>query len=305
MRSEEKMKRKVVRLLQFLFPLSSFLFVLACASTPGPEDYYAGRRDGFARLAPGADLYIKANVKESRTILEKISFGTMTGAEFSDFLDMSDSLTAAVYGEGSARRFMAAASGKYPSARGGLFFSASKDWERARSVSGIEYWRSPKSGLSVFLSAGRAYVSDADPFAPPPGAESPPVLAVLEKGSVFSGWMERPKLSLNRIAAALGVPIEIPAERLLFGVYTADGGYRVVLRIETGNALQAGALVRIFSLTRTAISGAELPEKKGLEQLAAVFFANDPVQDGSAMVLTTGIMDGGDIALLFNTLTVY
>ena len=301
--------------------LAACVLFTACASSPKPETFYADRRDSFALMAPGADIYLSADVEAARPILDRLSFGGFGGGEISQFLDMTGSITAALYGSGP-RRFLAAASGRYPSGRGGIFFSASKDWVKVKSESGIEYWHSDKSALSVYLGSSRAYVSDADPFVSAPGAESPAGLADLRAGAVLSGWMDKPGAALNRIIAALGVPVQIPADRLVFGVYRAEkeadsagektpaetGLYRAALRLETQSAAQAAALARIFTMAKLAMAFVDFSAMESgadLASLAGIFLSNVPEQDGSVLTLTTGIMDGKNIALLFNTLSVY
>jgi hypothetical protein len=292
-------------------------------------------------MAEGADLYISAEVQAVRPILDNLLLGGMTGGEVKEFLDMSDTLTAAVFegesGGGSAGanggangangpmnggRFYAAASGRFPAGRGGLFFSASKDWEKRLSASGIDYWYSEKSTLAVFLDSRRAYLSSGDPFVPPPGAKSPPALGPLREGAVLSGWMNDPARAINRIIAAFGVPVEIPAERLVFAVYPvkesketvnsgtakADetgGRYTAVLRFETSAAAQANALARIFGFARLGLALADFGEYRDMETLARAFFAEAPRTEGNALVLKTAVMSGRDLALLFNTISVY
>jgi hypothetical protein len=128
--------------------------------------------------------------------------------------------------------------------------------------------------------------------------------------------MEKPGRSLSRIIAALGAPVEVPVERLIFAVYpargpaasagqTISGSYSAVLRFETANPSRAGALVRLFSLAKGALAFADLSSRGDLQSLARAFFAETPLQDGNAMVLRTGILQGRDLALLFNTLSVY
>ncbi|MDR1144070.1 MAG: hypothetical protein LBK77_07635 [Spirochaetaceae bacterium] len=288
-------------------------FLAGCASVPRPENYYAGRKDTFALMAPGAELYITAEVRSVRPILEKLFLAGMTGADLKEFLDMSDTLTAAVFDEaGPARHFYAAAAGRFPGVRGGIFFGASRDWEKRVSAAGIDYWHSEKSRLSVFMGTKNAYFSDGDPFVPAPGAQSPPALEGLRRGSVLSGWMENPSSAINRIIAAFGLPIEIPANRLVFGVYPAgDAGegleeyYTAVLRFETPTAAQAAALVRIFTMAKIGLETADFSGYRDMETLARAFFTENPVRDGNALVLTTGVMSGGDLALLFNVISLY
>jgi hypothetical protein len=306
------------------------LFV-ACASSPKPETFYADRGDSFALMAPGADIYLNADADAARPILDRLSLGGFGSGEISQFLDMTNSITAALYSSGP-RRFLAAASGRYPSGRSGIFFSTSKDWVKAKSVSGITYWHSDKSALSVYLNASRAYVSDADPFVSAPGAESPAALTDLREKAALSGWMDRPGTALNRIIAALGIPLQIPADRLVFGVYRAEtigdsggvpdpqnstgaksagndtGSYRAVLRLETQSETQAAALARIFAMAQIASAFVDFSAMEfgtDMASLAGVFLFNVPEKDGSALILKTGVMNGRDIALLFNTLSVY
>lgn len=283
-----------------LFSLTFF----ACASSPKPEQLYADR-DGFSLMAPGAALYLSAQAGQARPILDNLVLGNVSGKDIGAFLDMTDTITAAVYGEGSPRRFLAAAQGKYPSTRGGIFFSTSKDWSKMKSEEGIPYWHSDKSRLSVYLAANRAYISDTDPFVSAPGAESPEALSGIAEGAVLSGWMNKPAPSLNAITAALGIPLRVPAETLVFGVYREDKNYRAVLRLETENAAQAQALVRVFAMARLAAAFVDFSSMGETGSLAAVFLANDPVLDGSALRLETGIMEGAELALLFNALSVY
>ncbi|MDR2073502.1 MAG: hypothetical protein LBP60_08745 [Spirochaetaceae bacterium] len=282
------------------------LFASCASSSASPQAFYAGRRD-FSLMGPGADLYIKAEVQSVRPILEGLILGGLTGAEIKDFLDMSETLTAAVY-MGEERRFYAAATGRFPSARGGFFFGLSKDWEKRKSSSGIDYWYSDKSKLGVFLRGKNAYLANADPFVPPPGARAPETVGALQNGAVLLGWMEDPASALNTIVAAFGVPIAIPAERLIFGVYPGEEkniGYTVVLRFETPTPTQANALVRIFTLARAAIAGADFSNRPDMEALARAFFSGTPRQEGNALILTSGLVSGPDIALLFNIISLY
>jgi len=308
--SSEKLK---IFLLSVVFSL-----LVSCASGPSvpkPETFYAGR-SGFALVAEGADLYISADVQSVRPILDSLALGGMTGAEVKDFLDMSDVLTAAVFPSSEGRHFYAAASGNFPSTRGGLFFSTSKDWETKLSAAGMPYWYSEKSRLSVSLGAKDAYLSDVDPFVPAPGAQVPEALPALQEGAVLSGWVNDPGPALKRIVSAFGVPIEIPANRIVFAVYSsekepaskkkADGSteYNAVLRFETSSSSQANALVGLFTMARIGIAFADFSKNKDMEMLVKAFFSQNPRADGNALILTTGAMSGTDLALLFNMMSV-
>jgi hypothetical protein len=259
-------------------------------------------------MAEGADLYINAEVQAARPILDNLLLGGMAGAEVKDFLDMSRVLTAAVFegrDSGGGQRFYAAASGRFPASRGGLFFSASKDWEKKTSLSGIPYWHSDKSQLAVFLDPRNAYLSNGDPFAPAPGAQPPEALETLRKGAVLSGWMNDPAPAIGRIIAAFGVPAAIPARRLIFAVYPEGGNYTAVLRFETAAAAQANALVRLFTMAKAFAAMADFSQLRDMEALARAFFAGTPRAEDNALILKTAVVSGRDLALLFNTISVY
>jgi len=298
--------RKKLNAVFVFLPLSFLLF--SCASSPSapkPETFYKGR-SGFSLMAEGASFYLTADVQSSRPILDSLVLGDMTGAEIKDFLDMSDSLTAAIFQIPGERHFYAAASGKFPSTTGGIFFSVSKDWEKMLSASGMPYWYSSRSKLAVSLGAKMAYFSDADPFVAPPGAAAPDALPAMQKDSVLSGWMNNAAQAISHLVAAFQVPIEIPAERLLFAIYKVeDDEYTAALRFETPTATQAAGLVMIFAMARLGIAQADFSSRRELETLARALFSQNPKQDGNALILTTGTMNGKDLALLFNSISVY
>jgi hypothetical protein len=290
----------------------------AVPKVPKAEDFYAGRND-FALMAEGASFYVHAQVQSVRPILNALRLGNMTGVELKDFLDMSEVLTAAVFSS-EEWHFYAAAMGDFPSTRGGLFFNASKDWETKVSTAKIPYWHSPRSRLSVSLNAKQAYISDDDPFVPPPGAKVPDALPALKKDSALCGWINDPSAGLNRFVASFGIPVKIPANRIVFAVYAVQTDkakesskskakeaqqYTATLRFETSNANQANALVSIFSLARLGLASADFSKHKDMETLVRAFFWQSPRAEGSALILDTGTMRGEDIALLFNLISLY
>ena len=286
--------------------LCLFFLLFSCASAPKPDTFYKGR-SGFGLMPEGASFYLMAEVQSVRPILDSLVFGGMSGAEIKDFLDMSDELTLAAFQNPGDRHFYAAAAGKFPNVGGGLFFSTSKDWEKKTSASGMPYWYSAKSMLSVSINARAAYLSDADPFVKGPGAKVPEALVAMQKGAVLSGWMNDPSGAIKKLIASFEIPIEIPAERFLFAIYSEDENnlYTATLRFEMASNTQAAGLVGIFSLARLGIAFADFSEHKEMETLAKAFFSRNPAQDGNALVLQTGKISGKDLALLFNIISVY
>jgi hypothetical protein len=222
-------------------------------------------------------------------------------------LDKTESAVAAVYPEGAGRRFFAAAKGSYPRFRAGLSFAFSPAWKKVRSETGPRYWRSARDRLSISLGSGRALVSDGDLFTQSPGTESPGGFGELRPGAVLAGWTTS-AAAVNRFIESLAIPIQIPADRLIFGVYAAadDRGertYEAVLRMETPSVSQARGLVSIFSMARMFIAGMDLDGFQG--SIVRALFANLPVREEADLIIHTGLMDEGEIALLFTMFTVY
>jgi hypothetical protein len=300
----KKLKSKELKSAAAFSVLTVFL-LFACASVPKPEKFYEGR-SGFALMAEGAELYITAQVQSVRPILDSLNLGGMSGEELKDFFDKTKVLTVAFFPATEAWRFFAAASGNFPSARGGIYFGASKNWEKRLSASGMPYWYSPQSRLSVSLYSGMAYLSDDDPFVPPPGAQVPAALPLLQKGAVLSGWMNNPARVFDNMAGSFTIPLVIPAKRMIFAVYPEPSGqYSAVLHLETPSPAQAAALARLFALVKLGLSAVDFKGDGGLEILVKAFFSQNPKTEGNALLLNTGVMEGKDLALLFNAISVH
>jgi len=306
-----------------IFSLFFIMVLASCRSSPSvptPEQYYRGR-SGFELIPEGGELYITARVQSARPILDSLTLGGLSGADLKSFLDMSDTLTAVVFPSEEEWLFYAAATGRFPSARSGLFFGASRDWERRDSSSGMQYWYSQQSRLGLFLSSRLAFVSHDDPFVAPPGAREPEALASLQENAVLSGWITNPAQAINSIIAVLEIPVEMPVESLVFAVYpegqqssrNREELYSAVLRFETPSNIQAAALVIMLNLAKMGLdlSGsieqetADMGIQMDIQTLAKIFFSNPPRQEGNSLVLTTGIVNGSELALLFNAFSVY
>ena len=322
--NRKKLKLNTI-VLPVIFSLFFIIVLASCQSSPSaptPEQFYRGRSE-FALLPEGGELYITAKVQSARSILDSLMLGGLSGADLKSFLDMSDTLTAAVFPPTEEWRYYAAATGRFPGTTSGLFFSTSRDWERKISASGMQYWYSRQSQLGLYLSSRLAFVSHDDPFVAPPGAKAPEALSSLQENAVLSGWITNPAQAINNIIAALDLPIEMPVESLVFAVYPELSGrstnrnneelYSAVLRFETPSSIQAGALVIMLNLARMGLDlsgsieqdGSEMGIQMDIQTLVKIFFSNPPRQEGNALILTTGIVNGSELALLFNAFSVY
>jgi hypothetical protein len=287
----------------FALGCAALAIFLSCASGPKAQAPYI-EEDEFAPIAPGGLIYISIDVSRARPFLEKISLGGLSPAQNRETLDRTESAVVALYPEESGRRFLAVARGRYPGSKAGVSFVFNRDWKRIRSGAG-SYWRSEKSKLSIAMTNDRAYISDGPPLIAAPGTKSPLGLEELRRNAVLAGWIDDAATPVNRFIQSLALPLQIPAERLLFGVYAVeDKKYDAVLNITTPSISQARALVSIFSMVRLFLVNSDIGPGEPAT-LAFIFFANDPVQEGTNLIVRTGTMDGDGIALLLNMFSLY
>jgi hypothetical protein len=263
--------------------------------------------------------YFAVDVPGARPILDLAQFEGTGGKQAAEILDMTDTAVAAVYaaenGGGasagtkeaeapSARRYLIAARGKYPAGRAGFAFTFSSAWKKLKSPAGGRYWYSRREAVAIALEARSALVSNADPYPRSAAVEVPGSFPQFRDNAVLAGWFHSPSVPLNRFMAQLNIPIQIPADMLIFAVYPAEGEeekrlYTARVRLETQSPSQAKALASMFSLVRLFAAGADLPPA------IAALLANPPEADGAALIFSTGALEPEAIALLFSMFSVY
>jgi hypothetical protein len=315
-----------------ILPVVAALALISCASSPRTKAAIPAPNNEFGALENGALVYFVVDIPAARPILDEASFLGMDGKRNRELLDLTESAAAAVYPPGSPRSFLVAANGRYPKFRADLSFTFSPAWKKVSSPVGKRYWRSAREGLSVFLESRNALVSDGDPFAVRGGVIPPAAFSAIRPAAVFAGWVEDAAAPLNRFMERLEIPIQVPADRVLFAVYdSADRPfweendevryYEAILRIETPSASQAKALAAMISLIRVFVTSGGLalpdagPQTPGGDPsgfpdgnpsgLIAAFVLNHPVVMDSTLILKSVPLNSGNVALLFNAFSVY
>jgi hypothetical protein len=291
--------------------LLAALFLGSCAS--GPRSGIEEGRGEFDALAPGGQVYFYVDVSRSQPSLDVVSLGGISGKEAGEILGRTSSAVGAFYPPGSPRRFLMEGRGDYPRGSGRFSMAFSKAWKRVRSPSGKNYFHSAGYSLSVVLEKDWALLSDQDPYAEAGGIIPPEKLGELREDALLAGWMENAEIPVNRFLAGLNIPIQVPTDRVLFGVYEAEQEapaqaserrYTAVIRVETPSASHAKALAALVSMARM-VMGANPPDAEGLMTLTVALFANPPVSDEQDLIVRTGALSVEDIALLFDRFSVY
>jgi hypothetical protein len=288
--------------------LSLIILSLAgCASLPGVKNQTP--EGDLALLPPGASLYLYADVAGARPILELLSFRGIGGADIPQILDRTDSAAAAFYPEGMERRFLAAARGKYPSFRTGLSFAVNSSWKKRRSSAGGHYWYSTGYKLAAVIGRERALISDTDPLGSSPGTRAPEGFEDLSRGAVLAGWLPGAAARIDSFLAARDIPLQVPVELVLFGIYPSGGGgegagYEIILCLETPSESHAQGLAALISMMRLLIADAMEPGDP-FKTMMDHFFTLPPVRNGTNLSFRSGPVDATEMALLFNLFSLY
>jgi hypothetical protein len=304
-----------IPVLHFLLPtfysLLTLLLFLSCQTAPKVPD--AALMETGVPLDAGAALYILADVKKVRPIIDLLPFEELNDSQTKQMLERTDFLAAALFPQESGRRFQLAAWGNYPSFQAGLAFTFSRQWQKMRSGTGQNYWYSGANGLSISMDSKQAFVAASSndtpyyPVTPAPGVEPPEGFSEFRKNaegisSPLACWMEDPAPLINRMLAGAGIPIQIPARKLLINLFpAAEGQYEAIMKIQFESAIQARGIAAILSLAGNFVSG----ESGQNSILASIFFANPPVQNDRSLDIKTAVLSENDISGLFQMFLLY
>jgi hypothetical protein len=258
-------------------------------------------------LERGASIYIIADVKQMRPILEQLPIVELNDRQTRQMLDRTNYLTAAVFPQNSGRRFQLAAWGNYPASQADFVLSLNKNWEKRRSQAGGSYWYSSASWLSLALSSGQAFIAASfndepfDPFSTADCVEMPEGFAEfrrIDAGnqlSPFSCWLENPNVIISRIMNDLGLPLNFPVRKLFINLLPIqEDRYESLIRLQFENASHARAMSVILNLA----SGYSPGDSNSI--ITSILFANPPVLNGSNVDIKSAALTNSDIESLFS-----
>ena len=164
------------RFLVLLFII--FSLFLSCKTIPTLPDPLR-EETGYIPLEPGALVYLLADVKAARPILDLVPIREISSKESKQILDRTQSAAAALYPPESGKRFQLTAWGSYPNVQADMAFGADKNWKKRRSAARLPYWYSDQSGLSIALNPKQVFVlaslggAPGEPFSAASGVEAP------------------------------------------------------------------------------------------------------------------------------------
>jgi len=282
-----------------LIVICSLLFTLliSCQSTPRvPEAFMEDAKN--APLNTGGTVYIFANVKAARPIIELLPIEELKDSQTKQMLDKTNYFAGAIYPPSSGRRFQIAAWGNYPSSQAGFALSVNRNWKQYRSDSGQSYWHSEENQLSILINSKQAYIvsslnsSPVDPSAAMPGIEIPEGFNAFRQDAPISFWVENPITSIQRVLVESGLPIQFPVQQFFINLFTAEGGkYEAAIRFRLENNSQARGMVSILNLAGAFASN---------DPLVKILLTNPAVQDGRYVGIKTSPLTESEIVNIFN-----
>jgi hypothetical protein len=244
----------------------------------------------------GAYIYIFADAKKARHIIELLPIEELKNKQTKQILDRTRFFAAALFPQESGQRFQIAAQGNYPRSQAALAMSLNKDWQKRRSKLGVEYWYSPSNRISILMGAAYAYAAASaaneplEPFTPLPGVEIPKGFNEFRRDSPLSCWVANPLVLLNRMFA--GLPVQ-SVLNLFFNLSpVSEGQYETIIRLQFENPSHARGLAVILSLASGFSS----------DSFLSAFLHNPPVVNGSAVDIRSAPLSEKEIKVLLELL---
>ena len=295
----------VKTLLKKFLILQIILLFISCKSTPNLPGTAFLENQNFP-LNSGGSVYIFADVKQARPIIDLIPISELKDRQARQMLDRTDFFSAAFFPQGNSSNLhlQLAAWGNYPKFWAGIAFRFSRNWKKRQTAENQSYWYSQKDGLSISLGSKQAFAAasmleDAPltPFAAEPFAEIPEGFVDFRNGSPLSCWIDNPAPLFSQILKNSGVPLNFPVRQLFVNLYPVEQNeYEALIRMQFDNALQARSMAAVFSLAGSFMAD---------DAISAVFFANPPVINGGNIDIKTSVLSESGIALLLEMFLLY
>jgi len=258
--------------------LFSFMF-LSCQTAPTLKTHDAFLKEGVFPLDKEASVYLIADVKEAKSIINQLPFNEIKDSNVRQMIDRSNYAAAALFPQKSGKRFQITAWGNYPNSGADMALGSNNNWKKQQNENHVPFWYSSAERLSLAMSAKNLFVvsslnnSPADPFTT--GAVVPEGFSDFYRGSVLSCWVNNPASMLQQIMDKAGVPLRAPVNQLFLNLNfgnQAQKQYEAVIRLGFENAAHARGLAAILSL-----AGAFTSNDPAM-QIAKLLLSNRPVQ---------------------------
>ena len=248
--------------------LSLLILFLSCQTVPNiPQAQF--EKASNAPLDSGASVYIFADVKEARSIIEILPIDELKDPQVKQMLDRTNYIAAALFSADSGRRFQLTAWGKYPEGAN-IIFASNKNWKKQKDAEQRNYWHSSADKLSLAMNKRNAFAagslnsSPISPFTQETGIEIPEGFNEFRKEKkTFQGeykfpkaplscWLDDPGAAVIRALNEAGIPIRVPVRKLfisLFDGLETKNKYTARIILQFDNTAQARGVLALLGLT--------------------------------------------------------
>jgi hypothetical protein len=233
--------------------------------------------EGFISLDKGAFVYVLADTKIMRPIIDIIPVNQLKSWQAAQVIDRTEIALAALFTSGTGRFFQITGFGSYPNLIVNVALAIDKNWRYTFSEKD-HYWYSDKDRLSVSLNSEEIFIAGwrrtrINPVYEEPGIKMPEGFAAFRRRSgepaPLSLWMENHDSILDRMLSGEGIAINFPIERLYLNLYPIEN-----------NAFKADLLLQTDSLSIPEKLEINLSEsEESVSPLKTFFFSNTPVQN--------------------------
>jgi hypothetical protein len=281
------------------------LFLISCQTMPMPDVSNLLSDDAaHIPLDTGADIYLFADAKDARSIIELLPIKELKDNQAKQMLNRTDFVAAAVFPAKSGRQFQLTAWGRYPASQAGAALNSNKNWEKLTASKGYVYWYSKGSDLSMTLNNKQAFVVSTmnkkpeEPLAVVPGKEIPPGFNEFRRRSPFSCWIDNPAPMMVKILSEAGIPVRFPVQKVFLNLYPVKEKFEAIIRLQFENASQARGVAAILNLAGGFLSN-------GQDLIAALLLANPPVLNDASLDIKTAALGEKDLSLLLEMFLLY
>jgi hypothetical protein len=319
-RKSVKLRLCINLFLKLCVTLWLMIFIVSCQTMPKAPDVFQ-EEARFAPLDTGASVYIFANVKEARSIINLLPVEELKDRQAVQMLDRSNYIAAAFFPPQSGRRFQLVAWGNFPGTGAGMAFSFDRNWQQQRSATGGSFWHSSVNRLSISMNSKQAFVADSlndtpvDPLTSPPGTEIPEGFNAFRHGTQrvpgisgtgdtgttapLSFWLENPGPIIQQLLNEAGLPLRFPVQKLfinLFVINETPERYEAIIRFQFENASHARGMAAILNLAGGFTAD---------NPLTSILFANPPVQEGLNVDIKSAPLNDAELLNLLSLFSLF
>jgi hypothetical protein len=303
-------RNKSSRFLSYIIYFLAAVIFFSCKTTP-PVNFDAVISDTVP-LDNGASVYVFADAKQSRSIIELLPFEEINARQTKQMLDRTDFIAAALFPKESGRRFQVVAWGNYPASMIKMAFSSNRNWTQRNMERGGTYWHSAADKLSIAMNSKNAFMVSStanipvEPIVTLPGVLIPEGFNEFREGSPFSFWLNNPAPMINSMLTSAGAPIQLPVQQLFVNLLPVKSNtpeaiqYEALIRFQFETAAQARGMASILYF-----SGFLPSRSNPASVLISRLFANVPRQNGRDLEIKTAYLSQEDIALLLQMFSLY